>query len=106
MSAQIHIKFQGKVYFLDIEEGFKAFTYGQLQSQVEILVSVPKDAQRLFYKGKKIKVENSTTMLEEIFENESNSSAIQLLLIAGALKKDVDKMNSIQKSVLIEEKIR
>jgi hypothetical protein len=60
----------------------------------------------LFYKGKKIKVENSTTMLEEIFENESNSSAIQLLLIAGALKKDVDKMNSIQKSVLIEEKIR
>ncbi|RLN74043.1 hypothetical protein BBJ28_00000359 [Nothophytophthora sp. Chile5] len=101
--ASMEVQFKGQTYPLALAEGSTA-TVGELQEQIERALGVPKDAQRLFQKRRRVDCSDATRLLSDACD--CGAQAPPLYLVAGASAEQIEEMRHTHSAVQAEQQIR
>ncbi|RLN70247.1 hypothetical protein BBJ28_00004274 [Nothophytophthora sp. Chile5] len=101
--ASMEVQFKGQAYPLALAEGSTA-TVGELQEQIEHVLGVPKDAQRLFQKRRRVDCSDATRLVADACD--CGAQAPPLYLVAGASAEQIEEMRHTHSAVQAEQQIR
>ncbi|KUF87534.1 hypothetical protein AM588_10002862 [Phytophthora nicotianae] len=96
----LSVNYKGQTYALSFPDESSP-TIAELQAQIELVVGVQKDAQRLFQKRRRVDCSDELKLLRDVCDE-----ATPLLLMVGASTAQIEGMKATQTAVEREMKIR
>ncbi|ETO71715.1 hypothetical protein F444_11993 [Phytophthora nicotianae P1976] len=96
----LSVNYKGQTYALSFPDESSP-TIAELQAQIELMVGVQKDAQRLFQKRRRVNCSDELKLLRDVCDE-----ATPLLLMVGASTAQIEGMKATQTAVEREMKIR